>query len=81
MIIQELERTIAMLEKGSEGFALASGMAAVMCALSVLKSGDHIILSDDIYGGTYEIAQTVLPGNKIETSFVDLSNLERQQTL
>lgn len=74
--IEELERTIAILEEGTEGFALSSGMAAVMCALSVLKPGDHIILSDDIYGGTYEIAQTVLPDNKIETSFVDLSELE-----
>ncbi len=74
--IEELERTMAILEQGTEGFALASGMAAVMCALSVLKSGDHVILSDDIYGGTYEIALTTLPDNKIETTFVDLSDLE-----
>ncbi len=74
--IEELERTIAILEEGTEGFALASGMSAVMCALSILKTGDHLILSDDIYGGTYEIAQTVLPDNKIETTFVDLSDLE-----
>jgi len=74
--IEELERTIAILEEGTEGFALSSGMAAVMCAFSILKPGDHIILSDDIYGGTYEIAQTVFPDNKIETSFVDLSDIE-----
>lgn len=74
--VEELERTIAILEEGEYGFALASGMAAVMCALSILKTGDHVILSDDIYGGTYEIAQTVLPDNKIETSFVDLSDIE-----
>lgn len=74
--IEELERTMAILEEGTHGFALASGMAAVMCALSILKSGDHVILSDDIYGGTYEIAQTILPDQKIETSFVDLSNIE-----
>lgn len=74
--IEELERTMAMLEHGTEGFALSSGMAAVMCALSILKPGDHVILSDDIYGGTYEIALTTLADNKIETSFVDLSILE-----
>ena len=74
--IEELERTMAILEEGTEGFALSSGMAAVMCALSILKPEDHLILSDDIYGGTYEIAQTVLVDNMIETSFVDLSNLE-----
>lgn len=74
--IEELERTMAILEEGTEGFALSSGMAAVMCALSILKPGDHLILSDDIYGGTYEIALTTLNENKIETTFVDLSDLE-----
>ena len=74
--IEELERTMAILEEGTEGFALSSGMAAVMCALSILKPGDHLILSDDIYGGTYEIALTTLTENKIETTFVDLSDLE-----
>lgn len=74
--IEELERTMAMLEEGTEGFALSSGMSAVMGAFSILKPGDHLILSDDIYGGTYEIAQTVLVDNKIETSFVDLSDIE-----
>lgn len=73
--IEELERTIAILEEGKEGFALGSGMAAVMCAFSILHSGDHIILSDDIYGGTYEIAKTVFPQNNIETTFVDLSDI------
>lgn len=74
--IEELERTMAILEEGTEGFALSSGMAAVMCAFSILKPGDHAILSDDIYGGTYEIALTTLADHKIETSFVDLSDLE-----
>lgn len=74
--IEELERTMAILEEGTEGFALSSGMAAVMCAFSILKPGDHLILSDDIYGGTYEIALTTLADHKIETTFVDLSDLE-----
>lgn len=75
--IEELERTMAILEEGTEGFALSSGMAAVMCALSVLKPEDHLILSDDIYGGTYEIALTSLTESKIDTTFVDLSDLEK----
>lgn len=74
--IEELERTMAILEEGTEGFALSSGMAAVMCAFSILKPGDHLILSDDIYGGTYEIALTTLADHKIETTFADLSDLE-----
>lgn len=75
--IEELERTIALLENGKEGFALSSGMAAVMCAFSILHAGDHIILSDDIYGGTYEIAKTVFPQKNIKTTFVDLSDIRK----
>lgn len=51
-------------------------MAAVMCVFALLKNNDHLILSDDIYGGTYEIAKTELRERGIETEFVDLSDLE-----
>lgn len=74
--IQELERTLAILEEGHHCLALSSGMAAVMCVFSLLKPKDHIILSDDIYGGTYEIANTVLIDNGIERTFADLSILD-----
>ena len=74
--VEELERTLAMLENGTHALALSSGMAAVMCVFSLLKSGDHLISSDDIYGGTYEIAKTELKERGIETSFVDLSDFE-----
>lgn len=74
--IQELERTLAILEGGEHCLALSSGMSAVMCVFSLLRPGDHIILSDDIYGGTYEIANTVLLDNGMERTFVDLSEIE-----
>ncbi len=74
--IQELERTVAMLEEGEHCLALASGMAAAMCVFSLLRPNDHIILSDDIYGGTYEIANSVLIDNGIERTFADLSIFE-----
>ena len=74
--IEELERTLAMLEEGTHALALSSGMAAVMCVFSLLKSGDHLISSDDIYGGTYEIAKTELKERGVETSFVDLSDFD-----
>ena len=74
--VEELERTLAILEEGAHCMALSSGMAAVMCVFSLLKSGDHLISSDDIYGGTYEIANTVLLENNIKTDFVDLSVIE-----
>lgn len=74
--VQELERTLAILEGGEHCLALSSGMSAVMCVFSLLRPKDHIILSDDIYGGTYEIANTVLLDNGMERTFVDLSEIE-----
>ena len=73
--VEELERTLAILEEGEHALALSSGMAAVMCVFALLKNNDHLILSDDIYGGTYEIAKTELRERGIETEFVDLSDL------
>ncbi|MCL1950480.1 MAG: methionine biosynthesis PLP-dependent protein [Turicibacter sp.] len=50
-----LEQAIADLEGGDRGFACASGMAAIQTVLSLFKSGDEIIVSEDLYGGTYRI--------------------------
>ncbi len=57
---QELERTMAILENGEEGFAFSSGQAANMAVFGLLKPGDHVLLSDDIYGGTYRICSEFL---------------------
>src|SRR5689334_23205434 len=46
------ERCVADLESGSEGFAFASGMAAISTIVEMLSPGDHIVASDDLYGGT-----------------------------
>lgn len=48
-----LEQTMAKLEAGQRGFALSSGMAAIQLALSILKTGDHLISLDDLYGGDF----------------------------
>lgn len=48
-----LEKTLAQLEDGARGFALSSGMAAIQLVFSLFKSGDHIITSDDLYGGSF----------------------------
>lgn len=71
----ELERTMALLEEGIRGFAFSSGQAANMAVFSLLSPGDHIILSDDIYGGTCRIARDTLSKNGVEASFVDMSDL------
>lgn len=52
-----LEEGITALESGDAGFACSSGMAAIQLVLSLFKSGDEIIYSDDIYGGTYRLAR------------------------
>jgi len=73
---EELERTMCILEEGDRAFAVNSGMAAVTLVLSLLKPGEHIILSDDVYGGTCRAINEVLKPNGIENSSIDLSDLE-----
>jgi cystathionine beta-lyase len=70
-----VEEAIALLEGGVRGFAYASGMAAIGSALSLLRSGDHLIAPDDLYGGTYRYLTMVLPEQGIEASFVDPTDL------
>lgn len=71
-----LEQYIADLEEGARGFAFSSGMAAIHAVFSLFDSGDHIILTDDVYGGTYRIATKVLSRLGISSTFVDTTDLE-----
>lgn len=71
-----LEKTIAELEGGTRGFAFASGIAAISSAFMLLSAGDHIVITEDVYGGTFRFVTEVLPRFGIEHTFVDLSNLE-----
>ncbi len=73
---QELERTMAILEEGLEGFALSSGQAANMALFTILNPGDHVLLSDDIYGGTYRIGEDIFTKYGCTFTYVDMSNLE-----
>lgn len=73
---QELERTMAILEGGIQGFAFSSGQAANMAVFSLLNPGEHIILSDDIYGGTFRIVGDVFGKYGITHTYVDMSDLE-----
>lgn len=73
---QELERTVAILEEGEYGFAFSSGQAANMALFTWLNPGDHMILMDDIYGGTYRIATTIFGKYGIEYDFVDMSDID-----
>ncbi len=71
---EELERTMCILEGGERG--LNSGMAAVSLVFSLLKPHDHVILSDDIYGGTVRCVDEVLNPVGIESNHIDLRDLE-----
>ncbi|HSV30638.1 MAG TPA: PLP-dependent aspartate aminotransferase family protein [Atribacteraceae bacterium] len=72
-----LEDTIAQLEGGKAGFALATGMAAVATVLHLLKAGDHVISGDDIYGGTYRLFQEVMRDFGLEFTFLRMDNRDR----
>ena len=73
---QELERTMAILEGGLEGFAFSSGQAANMALFSMLEKGDHVLLTDDIYGGTFRICDTIFTKVGAEFTYVDMSDLD-----
>ncbi len=70
-----LESTIALLEGGDRGFAFASGMAATSSVLSIFSAGDHVIVCEDVYGGTYRICSTFFNRFNLDVTFVDASDL------
>ncbi|OUS00430.1 O-acetylhomoserine aminocarboxypropyltransferase [Flavobacteriales bacterium 33_180_T64] len=72
-----LEQRIAALESGIAAVATASGTAAISTTLlTLLKAGDHIVASNSLYGGTYNLLSVTLPRHGITTTFVDPSNPE-----
>ena len=71
-----LEELIKDLEGGKAGFAFGSGMAAITAVMMLFNSGDHVVLTDDVYGGTYRVMTKVLNRLGIESTFVDTSNLK-----
>ncbi len=73
---EALEKTLASLENGTYAYAFASGMAAISSALAILKQGDHVIATEDIYGGSYRILTRFFSKFGIETTFVDMTRLD-----
>ncbi|QDX92922.1 aminotransferase class I/II-fold pyridoxal phosphate-dependent enzyme [Brevibacillus laterosporus] len=72
---QALEETIAVLEGGKRGFAFSSGMAAISSVFLLFSSGDHLVVAEDVYGGTFRFLTTVLERMQIEVTFVDTTQL------
>lgn len=75
-----LEALIAELEGGVAGFAFASGMAATSTVLSLFKAGDRIIISSNVYGGTFRVLDKVFKNLSIHYSIEDTTNLETLET-
>jgi cystathionine beta-lyase/cystathionine gamma-synthase len=77
------ERNIAVLERGKSGVAFASGMSAIGAVFHLLEEGDEVVVTDNVYGGTYRLAKMVLEKYGLKFSFVDttdLKNIERAMT-
>lgn len=71
-----LEANIAAIEGGKAGYAFASGMAAINAILSMLKAGDHVVVTDNTYGGTFRLFDKVLTKFGLTFSYVDTSQLD-----
>ncbi|MDR0268779.1 aminotransferase class I/II-fold pyridoxal phosphate-dependent enzyme [Paenibacillus sp.] len=74
---QALEDYIALLEGGVHGFAYSSGMAAISSTFMMLSAGDHMIVTEDVYGGTYRLLTSILSRFGIESTFVDMTDLDQ----
>src|SRR5205807_8330078 len=70
-----VERNLAAIESGKAAFAFASGMAAIGAIATMLRSGDHVIVSDNTYGGTFRLFDKVLTRYQLAFSYVDTSKL------
>lgn len=71
-----LERHIAALEGGAEGLAFGSGMAAISTLFSLLKSGDHVIASHNVYGGVYRLGKLILNNFDLDFEFLDTTDVD-----
>lgn len=75
-----LEKNISALENAKFGFAFASGMSAIDATLKLVKAGDHVILGDNTYGGTFRLFSRVLADYGVEFDLVDTSDVTKVET-
>ena len=76
-----LEQALASIENGVRGLAFASGLAATDSVMKLLKPGDEVIAMDDLYGGTYRMFARIYQEFGIKFHFIDMTNLEKFQSL
>src|SRR5207302_10760472 len=70
------EANIAAIENGKAGFGFASGMAATGAVMTLLQAGDHVVVTDNTYGGTYRLFARVLRKYQLDFTYVDSSNTD-----
>lgn len=73
---EEVERTICLLEEGTEALAFSTGVAAITACFHLFKPGDHIIVSEDLYGGTFRLFNDIYSVFGIKSTFVDTTSLD-----
>jgi cystathionine gamma-lyase len=71
-----LERNLAAIEGGKTAFAFASGMAAIGAIATMLQAGDHVIVTDNVYGGTFRLFERVFTRYRLTFSYIDTSRLD-----
>src|SRR3954447_9102414 len=71
-----LERNLAAIEGGKAAFAFASGMAAEGAVMTLLQAGDHVVVTDNTYGGTYRLFERVLRKYQLDFTYVDTSQID-----
>ena len=76
-----LEEALASIENGVRGLAFASGLSATDSVMKLLKPGDEVIAMDDLYGGTYRMFTRIYQEFGIKFHFIDMTNLEKLQSL
>lgn len=76
----ELEKTVALLERAEYALAFSSGMAAIACFLKKFRSGDEIVVSDDLYGGTWRIFKLYEENYGLKVVYVDTSDFENSKS-
>ncbi|TCZ73023.1 methionine biosynthesis PLP-dependent protein [Paenibacillus albiflavus] len=76
-----LEEAIAELESGDRGFALSSGMAALQTVFALFSQGDHLIVSVDLYGGTYRLLEKVMSRFGVQATYVDTNDLSELESV
>lgn len=75
----EVENTVADLEGGTAGFAFSSGLAAISAVMELFSPGDHLVVSDDLYGGTYRLFEEISRKHGLNFTYADTSKLSEVQ--